>query len=64
MSENITPSRFRTTVLTELYDQTKDIKLTQQAAGHTNPTLTMKHYAKGRATCADSAAAVDKAYAS
>ena len=63
-SENITPSRFRTTVLTDLYDQTKDIKLTQQAAGHTNPTLTMKHYAKGRATCADSAAAVDKAYAS
>ena len=30
----------------------------------THPTLTMKHYAKGRATCADSAAAVDKAYAS
>ena len=26
-SENITPIRFRTTVLTDLYDQTKDIKL-------------------------------------
>lgn len=36
-SENITPIRFRTTVLTDLYDQTKDIKLAQQAAGHTTP---------------------------
>lgn len=29
--ENITPIRFRTTVLTDLYDQTKDIKLAQAA---------------------------------
>lgn len=28
-TENITPIRFRTTVLTDLYDQTKDIKLAQ-----------------------------------
>ena len=34
-TENITPIRFRTTVLTDLYDQTKDIKLAQAAAGHT-----------------------------
>lgn len=29
--ENTTPIRFRTTVLTDLYDQTKDIKLAQAA---------------------------------
>ena len=33
--ENITPIRFRTTVLTDLYEQTGDIKLAQAEAGHT-----------------------------
>lgn len=61
-SENITPRRFRTTVLTDLYDQTKDIKLTQAAAGHTTPTMTLKHYVKGRATSAQATAAVERAY--
>ena len=47
--ERITPIRFRTTVLTDMYDQTKDLKQTQQAAGHANASTTMKHYVKGRA---------------
>ena len=59
---NITPIRFRTTVLTDLYDQTKDIKLTQDAAGHTTPAMTLKHYVKGRESHASAAAAVDRAY--
>ena len=46
-SERITPIRFRTTVLTDMYDQTKDMKQTQQAAGHANVSTTMKHYVKG-----------------
>lgn len=42
-AENITPIRFRTTVLTDLYDQTKDIKLAQAAAGHTTiPSIIAK----------------------
>ena len=48
-SERISPIRFRTTVLTDLYDQTKDIKLTQAAAGHATADMTLKHYVKGRA---------------
>lgn len=61
-SENITPIRFRTTVLTDLYDQTKDIKLAQQAAGHTTSAMTLKYYVKGRETSAQAAAAVERAY--
>lgn len=61
-SENITPIRFRTTVLTDLYDQTKDIKLAQAAAGHTTPAMTLKYYVKGRATSAQATAAVERAY--
>ena len=30
--ESVTPRRFRTTVLTDLYDQTKDVKQAQAAA--------------------------------
>lgn len=59
---NITPIRFRTTVLTDLYDQTKDIKLTQNAAGHTTSAMTLKHYVKGRGSNSETAAAVDRAY--
>lgn len=61
-SENITPIRFRTTVLTDLYDQTKDVKLAQAAAGHTTPAMTMKYYVKGRETSAQATAAVERAY--
>ena len=60
--ENITPIRFRTTVLTDLYDQTKDIKLAQAAAGHTTSAMTLKYYVKGRETSSLAAAAVDKLY--
>ena len=49
-SESITPIRFRTTVLTDIYDQTKDIKLTQAVAGHATADMTLKHYIKGRAS--------------
>ena len=61
-SENITPLRFRTTVLTDLYDQTKDIKLAQAAAGHTTPAMTLKYYVKGRETSSSATAAVERAY--
>lgn len=44
----ITPRRFRTTVLSDIYAETKDIKLTQQMAGHTTAAMTLKHYVKGR----------------
>ena len=60
--ENITPIRFRTTVLTDLYDQTKDIKLAQAAAGHTTPTMTLRYYVKGRETSTQATAAVERAY--
>lgn len=61
-AESITPIRFRTTVLTDLYDQTKDIKLAQAAAGHTTSAMTLKYYVKGRETSSQAAAAVDKLY--
>ena len=61
-AENITPIRFRTTVLTDLYEETKDIKLAQAAAGHTTSAMTLKYYVKGRGSAADATAAIDKAY--
>ena len=60
--ENITPRRFRTTVLTDIYDATKDIKQTQAAAGHTTAAMTLKHYVKGREEKADTASAIAKVY--
>lgn len=44
----ITPIRFRTTVLTDQYDQSHDIKAVQAAAGHATADMTLKHYVKGR----------------
>ena len=61
-TERITPIRFRTTVLTDIYDKTKDIKLTQAAAGHTSADMTLKYYVKGRENIADATAAVDAIY--
>lgn len=61
-TENITPIRFRTTVLTDLYDQTKDIKLAQQAAGHSTSAMTLKYYVKGRETSTQATAAIERAY--
>lgn len=61
----IVPRRFRTTVLTDLYDQTKDIKETQAAAGHTTSAMTLKHYVKGRqSNVSTTAAVIDSVYAS
>lgn len=61
-SERITPRRFRTTVLTDIYDQTHDIKQAQAAAGHTTSAMTLKHYVKGRGTSSEAATAIDRIY--
>ena len=59
----ITPIRFRATVLTDLYDVTKDIKQTQAAAGHTTSAMTLKHYVKGRESAsATTATVIDSIY--
>lgn len=60
--ESITPIRFRTTVLTDLYDATKDIKQTQAATGHTTSAMTLKHYVRGRSGANDTAQAISTAY--
>ena len=60
--EPIVPSRFRTTVLTDIYDRTKDVKLVQSAAGHTTAAMTMKHYVKGRSSNQATAEAIADAY--
>lgn len=60
--ETITPRRFRTTVLTDIYDTTKDIKQTQAAAGHTTAAMTLKHYVKGRAQTSDTATPIANVY--
>lgn len=60
--EAITPCRFRTTVLTDIYAETKDINLTKSSAGHTTATMTLKYYAKGRETSDRAAAATASAY--
>lgn len=60
--ESVTPRRFRTTVLTDLYDQTKDVKQAQAAAGHTTAAMTLKHYVKGRPQRANTAAPIVRAY--
>ena len=59
---NITPRRFRTTVLTDLYDATKDVTQVQNAAGHTTAAMTFRHYVKGRAETQNTAAPVANAY--
>ena len=60
--EAITPRRFRTTVLTDIYDKTKDIKQTQAAAGHTTAAMTLKHYVKGRDVNSDTATPIANTY--
>ena len=61
-AEAITQRRFRTTVLTDLYDMTKDIKQAQAAAGHTTTAMTLKHYVKGRSEHCNTAAPIASAY--
>ena len=60
--DKITPRRFRTTVLTDIYDGTKDIKMTQAAAGHTTSAMTLEHYTKGRMLNRDAAKTIADAY--
>lgn len=60
--ENVTPIRFRTTVLTDIYDQTKDVKAAQAAAGHTTAAMTLKHYVKGREKIDRTSAVIDSIY--
>ena len=60
--EPIQPRRFRTTVLTDIYDVTKDIKSAQVAAGHTTAAMTLKYYVKGRETSQDTASPIARAY--
>ena len=60
--DDIVPRRFRTTVLTDLYDETKDIKQTQAAAGHTTADMTLKHYVKGRQQNSNTATPVASRY--
>ena len=62
--ENVTPIRFRTTVLTDIYDQTKDVKAAQAAAGHTTSAMTLKHYVRGRETARKTVNAIDGIYGS
>lgn len=61
-SEKITPIRFRTTVLSDLYAATKDVKLVQHEAGHTTAAMTLKHYVKGRAAASSAANAIANLY--
>ncbi len=60
--DKITPIRFRTTVLTDLYESTHDIKLVQAAAGHTSSAMTLKHYVKGRQDVLQATAAIESVY--
>ena len=60
--EPIQPRRFRTTVLTDIYDMTKDIKSAQAAAGHTTAAMTLKYYIKGREISQNTAAPIAQAY--
>lgn len=54
---------FRHTVLTDLYDATKDVKSTQRYAGHATPDMTMRRYVHGRQDCTqETARALDAIY--
>ncbi len=61
-TERITPIRFRATVLTDIYDQTKDIKQAQRTAGHTTVAMTLKYYVKGRGDEQEAVGAVERTY--
>ena len=63
LEENITPIRFRTTVLTDVYEQMGDINLAQKETGHTTPAMTLKYYdVKGCKTSGDAAIAIERVY--
>ena len=58
----ITPRRFRTTVATDISEQTHDLKLVQMMLGHSTPQMTLKHYVKGRASNEQAANALNTLY--
>ncbi len=62
--EKITPIRFRTTVLTDMYDVTKDLKAVMDAGGHAQMSTSVKHYIKGRQTIHAATDAVERRYTS
>jgi len=61
-SEDITPRRFRSTLLTDIYDQTRDVKLTQNAGGHATADITFKNYVQGREINHSATKALEKLY--
>ena len=58
----ITPRRFRATVLTDICEETGDIKLTQAAAGHKTTDMTLQHYVKGRKNISVAAEVIENLY--
>ena len=60
--EPIQPRRFRTTVLTDIYDVSKDIKSAPAAAGHTTAAVTLKYFVKVRTASQDTASPIVQAY--
>lgn len=58
----VTPRRFRPTVLTDLYAQTKDIKNGPICTWHTAAAMALKHYVNGRNARTGTAASVASAY--
>lgn len=62
LDKPISARRFRATVLTDIYDETKDIKLTQRLAGHATPNMTLRHYVKGRQPKQDAAQLIADRY--
>lgn len=61
-NDKIASSRFRPTTLTNIYNQTKDIKLTQAVAGHTTSAMTLKHYVKNVASAQTATESVGSLY--
>lgn len=61
-SEDITPRRFRCTLLTDIYDQTRDVMLTQNAGGHATADITFKNYVQGREISHTATKALEKLY--
>lgn len=58
----ITPRRFRATVLTDICEETGDIKLTQAAAGHKTADTALQHYVKGRKNISVAADVIENLY--
>ena len=58
----IVPSRFRTTVATDIYEQTKDLVLLQNAGGWASAAVPLKYYAKGRSSTSVATQAIHGLY--